>query len=396
MLSRPGTSTRARRLAVLTAVVLAGVLAGCGSSDSTATPSSGSTTAADPSPTGASTTGSDLQATVASFLEPPKTIGITEPLSKKPEAGKYIVVVESQEPTSLATDAGLKEAADALGWKLEVVQEGTGPEDPARALGQALDKKPDAILISGNPLSTMRAQVERAKQENVIVVQSDSGEPVGQDGSVYVTSLDSFDQTGLWGTMIADYVAEQGSKHALLVDLSLYPILHAFVEGAQTELGKVSPDTKTTVLDVQIQDFVNGKVPSNIVSEIQRNPDIDFIVLSLGDMATGLDAALRSAGLADKVKIGGESAGPPNVTALKNDTQDVFTGFAVKTHGWRRADMLARIFNGDPVAPNNDSSLPTQLLTPENVAAAPLDEEGNYVGVEDFRDQYKALWQLTG
>ncbi|WP_448624248.1 sugar ABC transporter substrate-binding protein [Geodermatophilus sp. URMC 64] len=345
---------------------------------------------------GSGNASAEVQQAVDDFLQPPTSIDITEPLSRKPDEGKRIVVVESTEPTSLKTDEGLAEAIQELGWTLEVVQEGTGPEDPAKAFDAAIDMAPDAILISGNPLATMRTQVERAKAANIVVLQSDSGEPVGQDGSVYTLSLDSFDQTQLWGQMIADYVAVDGSKRALIVDLSLYPILHAFSEGAQQELEKVAPDTEASVMDVQIQDFIAGSVPGQIVSEIQRNPDTDFIILSLGDMATGLDAALRAAGLDQQVRVGGESAGLANIEALRDGTQHVFTGFAALIHGWQRADALARIFNGDPLDPNLESTLPTQLITQDNVDEAPLDDEGYYVGVEDFRDQFKELWQLTG
>ena len=76
----------------------------------------------------------------------------------------------------------------------------------------AIDQHPDAIFISGQTLSTMRAQIERAKAEKIPVFQSDSGEPVAQDGSIYVLSLDSFQQTGAWGKMIADYIATQGQQ----------------------------------------------------------------------------------------------------------------------------------------------------------------------------------------
>jgi ribose transport system substrate-binding protein len=344
---------------------------------------------------GTGSASAEVQQTVEEFLQPPTSIDITEPLSRRPDEGKLIVVVESGEPTSLKTDAGLQEAVDELGWTLEVVQEGTGPEDPARAFDAALDMNPDAVVISGNPLSTLRTQVERAKRENIIVIQSDTDDPVGQDGSVYTLGLDSPEQTGLWGQMIADFVAVDGSQRALIVDLSLYPILHAFTEGAREELERAAPDTAVDVIDVQIQDFAAGNVPGQIVSYLQREPDTDFVILSLGDMATGLDAALRAAGLDQQVRIGGQSAGVANIEALGGGTQDVFTGFAGLPHGWHRADALARIFNGDPLDPNYESFLPTQLLTPDNIGDAPLDDDGYYVGVEDFREQFRELWLLN-
>jgi ribose transport system substrate-binding protein len=335
------------------------------------------------------------QSNIEPLLKPPTSINITTPLGKKPPTGKKICLSQSSEPVTLETNKGFADAAAAVGWTVSVVPEGTGPEDPGKALGQCIDQHPDAIFISGQTLSTMRSQIERAKSEKIPVFQSDSGEPVTQDGSIYVLSLDSFQQTGAWGKMIADYIATKGSKHTLVVDLSLYPILHAFSEGVVSELKNVSPDTKTTLQDTQIADFAAGKIPSQVVSAIQRNPDIDWVVLCLGDMTTGLKAALRGASLADKVKIGGESASTANITALKNKDEDVWTGFAAKIHGWRRIDAAARVFNGESLDPNNNALLPTQLLTQDNVGTAPLDTDGYYLGVPDYKDQFLKLWMMN-
>jgi len=338
------------------------------------------------------------QANIETLLKPPTSINITQALTKKPPTGKKICLSQSSEPVTLETNKGFADAAAAVGWTVSIVQEGTGPEDPAKALGQCIDQHPDAIFMSGQTLDTMRAQVNRAKAANIPVFQSDSGEPVAKDGSIYVLSLDSFQQTGAWGKMIADYIASAGggSKHTLVVDLSVYPILHAFSEGVVNELKAVSPSTKTTLQDTQISDLIGGKIPASIVSAIQRNPDIDWVVLCLGDMATGLKAALRGAGQGTKVKIGGESASIANITALKKKDEDVWTGFAAKIHGWRRIDAAARVFNGESLDPNNNSLLPTQLITQDNVSSAPIDTDGYYLGVPDYKDQYLKLWMMSG
>jgi ABC-type sugar transport system substrate-binding protein len=194
--------------------------------------------------------------------------------------------------------------------------------------------------------------------------------------------------------MNADYAASKGAKHVLVVDLSLYPILHAWTQGVVDEMKKVSPDTKTTVIDPQVGDLVGGKIPNLVVSEIQRSPDIDWVLMSLGDMTTGLDSALRAAGLNNQVQIGGESASTANVEGLKKGTDAAWTGFAAEIHGMYRIDALARIFEGqDPTGVKGYSNLPTQLLTPDNIKDAPLDSEGYYVGLPDFKDQFEKLWK---
>jgi ABC-type sugar transport system substrate-binding protein len=333
---------------------------------------------------------------VEQYLTPPEGIPIEEPVGTCPEEGKTIIVTENPQAVTRKTNDGLVAGAELLGWTVVRQQVGTGPEDPQRAFDAALDRNPDAVLVSGNPSSTFREQLDRATAAGVPVLISDNGEDVGVSGTTYTIGLDDFNQTGLWGKMNADYAAAQGAEHVLIVDLSLYPILHAWAEGAAAELAEIAPDTGVTTLDAQITDLVAGEIPARIVSEIQRNPDIDWVLLALGDMTTGLDAALRAAGLAEQVSIGGESASTANVAALQEGAEDAWTGFAAEIHGMYRIDALARIFAGeDPTGNESYSELPTQLMTPDNIGDAPLDDEGYYVGVPDYLDHFEGIWKAN-
>jgi hypothetical protein len=58
-----------------------------------------------------------------------------------------------------------------------------------------------------------------------------------------------------------------------------------------------------------------------------------------------------------------------------------------------RIDALARLFSGEDLAPTNGAKLPTQLLTPDNIAKAPLDAEGYYVGVPDYQKYFEGIWK---
>ena len=375
-------SRKATILAVLTVVALSGTA--CSQGRSSGSADAGET---------AGSANAAAQKEVEQYLTAPAGIPITAPLATCPPPGKKLIVTENPQAVTRKTNDGLEEGAKILGWTVVRQPVGTGPEDPQKAFGAALDQKPDAVLVSGNPSSTFRAQLDRANAEGIKVLISDNGEPAGTNGTATTLTLDNFDQTGLFGKMSADFAAAKGAKHVLVVDLSLYPILHAYTEGVVAELKKIAPDTKSTVLDAQITDLVAGEIPNKVVSEIQRNPDIDWVVMSLGDMTTGLSAALRAAGLADKVQIGGESASTANVTALKSGAEDAWTGFAAEIHGMYRIDALARLFNGEDLKPVNDAKLPTQLLTPDNIATAPLDDEGYYVGVPDYTTYFQGLWK---
>jgi ribose transport system substrate-binding protein len=235
----------------------------------------------------------------------------------------------------------------------------------------------------------------QAATAGIPVLMNDNGDPTGKTLTTYTIGLDSDAQTALWGKMTADYAACNGAKHVLVVDLPLYPILHSYSEGVVSEMAKIAPNVKTSVLTTQITDLTGGTIPSHVVSQIQRNPDINWVLFCLGDMTTGLQAALRDAGLAGKVKIGGESASTSNIQALKAGTDAAWTGFAAQIHGMYRIDALARIFNKESLEPNYTSQLPTQLLTPQNITSAPVDATGYYVGVPSYPAHFATLWKIN-
>ena len=87
--------------------------------------------------------------------------------------------------------------------------------------------------------------------------------------------------------------------------------------------------------------------------------------------------------------IGGLTADTPNIQGLKSKTQDVWTAYSLPIVAYRQVDSFARKFNGQPTL---NAVLPTQLLTQDNVNSMVADSALNYVGVADFRAQFKKLW----
>ncbi|MBC7632679.1 substrate-binding domain-containing protein [Aeromicrobium sp.] len=333
----------------------------------------------------------EAAAAIEPFLAPPTDIPVNTPLAKKPAGGKTIIISEDPAAVSRKTNDGFEVGAKMLGWTVKRQPIGTGPEDAAKAFDAALDQKPDAINMSGHAASTLRAQVDRAKNMGIPVLLTDVSDPVGSDGLVHVIGIDDASQTGPWGTMSGDYAVSQGAKNVLVVDLSFFPALHAYSESVANRVGKLGG--KATIIDTTLTEFVGGKIPARVVSEIQRNPNIDWVLMCLGDMSTGLNAALKGAGFADKVKVGGETASTANVSALKAGTESAWTGFPAEIHGMYRVDALARILNGEPLV-KGYTSLPTQMLTAKNIGTAPVDSGGYYIGIPGYREYFAKLWKL--
>jgi len=378
----------------LAVVAALAVTAACGSSStkSTSTPTGGGAS----SSAAGGGSASAVQAAVDKLLKPPADIGISTPLTKTPPTGKKMIITETPEPVTIKVNDAVVAAAKVLGWTTSRIAIGNGAEDAAKALNAAIDQKPDIIIQTGAPASQLRAPLARAKAEKIVVLRSDNSDPPGVDGTIVNTGIDGPTNTGAYGASIADYVVTQtqGKANVVVVNFPTFPILTAFSDGFDKELKAQCSTCKTTRLDVQVADLAAGKTPSAVVSALQRDSGINWVVLSLGDATVGLKAALSAGGLTSRVKIGCESASTGNITALKKGDEAVCTGFAAAILGWRRVDAAARYFNGESLAPAMKALLPTQLITKDNVGTVSLDPQGYYVGVPDYQTAFKALWKV--
>lgn len=335
---------------------------------------------------------SGAQAVADQYEAAPAGLVLDTPLSKAPVAGKYVISIETPQPISSAKNDAIQQAADLLGWRYQRIIMGTDAEATGKAIDQAIALKPDAIHMSGTPLSMVAKQIESAKAAGIpVIADSVSGEPIP---GVISTSLDGDGQVQEWGKMVASQVVaeSEGKANVAIFTITDYPILNIFTDAFTAQMKAQCPDCKVELVNQQVADL-GTKTPQSVVSTLQRDPNINYAVFSFGDLVLGVDAALRGAGLQDQVTFAGQTPTPDNLKSLKDGDNSVWVGFPVQILGWRVIDMLARQFNGDDLAPADAAFLPTQLLNAENIDSAVIDADtGYWVGVADYQDQFKALW----
>lgn len=366
------------------------IVAGCSGGGPSADTSAGS--AADPLDE-TRTALAEARTAVAEALGNPTGIGLEERLSQRPPSDKLIVITENPAPVIQVRDQAILDAATALGWRVERIPIGTGAEDAAQAFEQALDLNPDAILFSGTPVALLEPQIEKAKDMGVPVLAESVVDPV-QDG-IISTSLDGTAQVTQYGVLAGQYVAatSDGDAHVAVFTISAYPILTAFVDSFKRTLISACPTCKIVVVNQQLSDL-GTKTPQSVVETLKRDPNINWAIFSIGDLTLGVPEALAAAGMQDRVKIGGDAPTAANIAALRSGTEEMWVGFAVTILGWRDIDMLARHFVGHPLDVADQTLLPTQLLTSDNVDTAELDESGYYLGYADYADAFSRLWRL--
>ena len=131
-----------------------------------------------------------------------------------------------------------------------------------------------------------------------------------------------------------------------------------------------------------------------MVSTLQKNPSINYAVFSFGDMTLGVDQALRAAGLANQVKIVGQTADISNIQAMKAGTEDAFVSFNNPILGYRTVDTAVRFIEGMPEPSSVINPLPEQVITKSNVDSILADSSGQYYGVRDYQAQFMGLWHV--
>jgi ribose transport system substrate-binding protein len=376
-----------KTLATIVTLTSALAIAAC-SSSSSGSGSSSSSSSGGESSSGSSSSGvTAAKAYQQQFLNTPTSIGISTPLKSKPEAGKLLIGLDSGLGSAKVLAQYWAQAAADAGWKYKDLISGTTPSAQQAAFNSAVQQNPAGILTSGIPEATIASGLALAKQKGIWVNTSASTDQ--PSGAMFDTSIANPAQLHEWGKMVAAYVVAQSNGKADIQTFSLpvFPILYEFDKAFKAAIAQWCPDCKVTEHPQQGSD-IGTKTPQSVVSAVTRDPSTNWLIFDLGDLETGVDAALAAAGL-HGLHIGGLTADTPNIEGLKNKKQDVWTAYSLPIVAYRQVDSFARKFENSATL---NAALPTQLLTQDNVNSMVADPALNYVGVGDYRTQFKKLW----
>jgi ribose transport system substrate-binding protein len=283
-------------------------------------------------------------------------------------------------------------AAKMLGWSYRTVQEGTGPQDPAQALNAAIVLRPSGIIYYGTPRQPMASALQKAEQSDIPVVATAQVDPLA--APIIADNSNSGPQLSVLGAGVADYVALNSDLKAsvALVTLPAYPVLASFDSGFTHQLSSVCSGCTVTTLPQQLTD-IGTNTPSSVVNAIRRNPSIKYVIFDTGSVATGVEEALKAAGLSDVV-VGGESPDADAIQQMKAGSDQAWAALSIPIAGFQLMDALARHFEGDSLAPVVKETPPWQILTSSNIGSAVLDSQDNYVGYANYEAAFAKLWNV--
>lgn len=361
-------------MAILAMLAVVG-LAGCGASGETDGETAAGNAKVD-----------EAESFVEEWKTPPTSFELP-PLESAPPRGKKVALVFNNIPESENIVVGAQEAAQALGWTtIPIIYDPSKPTGLQDAFAQAVAENPDAVVTAANDVTQFPQVAQKFAAKDIPVVTSSTADEVEQP--IIANVLDS-NQVALAGRITANHVvAEEGDNASVvMINIPSFSILATFEEAFKEEYLGLCPECDYKSVAVQADD-VGTTVPAQVVSAVQTDPGINFVVMGFGNVALGVSGALQTAGISD-VKIVGESPAIGNINALIKGTEDMWVAFPQFGFGWKSIDALARHFNNESVDIATSAPTPFQILTQDNVP-----EPATMPEVPNYQAYFKKLWHV--
>lgn len=376
----------------LFALSVAGLLAltACGGSD----------TASDTTAAATDSSAADIaSARVTKYLQTITEIDLGEAPASVPEA-KTVYYIACSVAVCAEIQVGVEAAVKALGWTFKSTSHQDTPETVAAAFDAAIAAKPDVVMSSGNPREWFADQLATLQEMNIPVISWSLPEGY-EPGNGIAANVLSADDYYFYGVLMADYaVANSPNKNIRFVGLPVFPVLSLVQQGFNDEIAAICPDCKVETQEIAISD-IGVNLPGQIVSALQADPTLDFIVYAFGGMMYGVPDALDAAGLIDQAKAVSQAGGPMNFDFIaKGRHQLGEVALASELLGWRVTDMAVSLLSGGTIskAPATESiagradiglnGLPLQILQADTIA----DPTALWPGVVGFQDKFLARW----
>lgn len=366
-------------LLLLGALALA---AGCGSSDD----STSSTDAP-----AASTTASTKPVVEAPPTTPPTDVGISEPLPRTPPKGKKLIWLQCELPACQRFVQGMKDATAALGWDYKAMVY----KDSAQAMRQAIQQKPDYIAITGDPSVVMKPELAMAAEAGIPVFACSSAEePSPTTFRVMCGNTLARDAEYIARWVVND---SQGKANMVAVSIGQFPVLTTQTDWLKKNVTKLCPGCSIDTFDVTVDDVGAGAVGQKLAGYLQSHPDIDYVYFTFDDLARGIDPALKTTGLTDKVKLVGCCGGSAQIKEI-GKSQAAWTIVPYELMSWTMVDAAARTSVGMDLGADHQRKV---AITPSWVvdaaeSAASLAPTYDWKGPEGFRETFKKLWKVAG
>jgi ribose transport system substrate-binding protein len=371
--------------AALVVVVLAFALAACGSGDSTSAASRQTSTGSGGSGDSSTTA---ARAAIAPLLSKPTAFPVTEPLKKRP-TGATIAYMDSGSPISALQYQLLLPAAKTMGVKIAHIKAGPDAKTVATGFVAAVGMRPDAVIVSAQDIDLWKNQLKQLQDLKVPIVTTGV---TGTDkyGIKATAAGDASNQ--LAGDLLGDYtVAKMDPSDVVVYQVPEVSFSKQIADKIVAQIRSRCPQCSVRTANVALATLGNT-APNTIVSDLQAHPKTKTAVFVLSEMASGLPAAMRSAGI--KVQTLGYAPGPQQFQDLKDGKLTALLAYDLPVNMWTLLDMAARLIEGQELSgPSAQGKGVIQFLTQKDVT---FDPSKGWTGYPDFPARFAKLWGVKG
>lgn len=378
--------SRLRRAAVgtLTGIAALSLVAACSNSGSSS--SAGSTSAA------ASGTSSKGLAAARALLRPtseqPTRLPITQKITKPVPTGKTAAFISCGSPECDQEGAIVKQATDALGWTLSVINTNSTVAGEQSAFQQVVREKLNAVFYSAVSRSAFSQFIPQLEANGTFVAGAFVTDSEG-NGINYLDYGPT--AVGPVGTLEAAWIADDsnGSGSAVFINIPAFSVLADELTGFTTGMAKYCPSCTSGTLNIP-NAAVGQNVPALTVAYLRAHPNVKYVVASADSLVDGLPAAIKGAGLTG-IKIIGQAATGTNLVYLHAGQEDASFALDYYYALWALVDAAARHFAGVPQVEFDANTLPHWLLTKDNAPTT----NSIFPVVKNLEAQFKALWGVS-
>jgi ribose transport system substrate-binding protein len=330
------------------------------------------------------------QKVMSPYLGHPSPFPVDTPLKKSMAADTKMVYMQCASPVCQILWPFYSAAGKAMGVTMTRVLAGSQAQQVANAFDTAVAEKPNAVLVPAIDPSLFRTQLAQLQKEGVTVATSGAIDPQKYGVKVFNVARTTIETAG--DLLGAQAIVAKGGKANVVFygvrELSFVPALQGAFERTITEL---CPSCKVRYVNIPLA-TVGSSAPSRMVSDLQRNPDTNVAVFSTDEMAVGLPATLKAAGITGLYDYGFGPT-PANLQYIKDGQESGALGLDLPVNAWSLVDSAARSIQGVPLSKaeaTGDPPVPDmQFLTKKDIT---FDPTKGWSGYPDYAQRFGKLW----
>ena len=284
---------------------------------------------------------------------------------------------------------GVKEAATAIGWTVQVIDGKATVQGRTDAMSQAIALNPAGIILGGFDATEQKTAIQQATDKKIPVVGWHAGSKPGPDTTTGMFTNITTDPLEV--SKLAAYYAiadSNGTAGVVIYTDSQYQIA---IDKANAMQDIIKQCTTCTVLEYKDTPIASAQqdMPSVVAAELQKyGSKFTYMLAINGNYFAGSRAALVDAGLKGTDAPHAVAAGDGDAAEFQRirnqDYQDASVAEPLYLQAWQLIDELNRAIAGQPAS---GYLAPPALITKANVPSGSVFDPNS-----GYRDNFKTIW----